>query len=134
MILVVADVSPLRYLVEIGYESLLPRLFAKACIPGTVLAELRHKRTPAALAGGPNSFPPGLRCDTSGVLLTRMNWRALTAANGRRLNLPGRSRWVSWLKPLDPVSFLSTRRRPSSRNELVRESKDRPGGPPHHVR
>jgi predicted nucleic acid-binding protein len=34
MILVVADTTPLRYLVEIGYEHLLPKLFTKVWIPG----------------------------------------------------------------------------------------------------
>lgn len=47
MILVVADTTPLRYLVEIGYEYLLARLFTKVWIPGTVADELRHERTPA---------------------------------------------------------------------------------------
>ena len=36
MILVVADTSPLRYLVETGYEFLLPRLFTKVWIPGSL--------------------------------------------------------------------------------------------------
>jgi predicted nucleic acid-binding protein len=49
MILVVADTGPLRYLVEIGYEYLLPRLFTRVCIPGTVAGELRRERTPAVV-------------------------------------------------------------------------------------
>lgn len=39
MIVVVADATPLHYLVVIGYESLLPALFAKVWIPATVAGE-----------------------------------------------------------------------------------------------
>jgi predicted nucleic acid-binding protein len=34
MILVVPDTTPLRYLVEIGYDHVLPQLFTRICIPG----------------------------------------------------------------------------------------------------
>ena len=57
MILVVADTSPLRYLVETGYESLLPRLFTTVWIPGTVTAELRHSRSPAVVREWALQFP-----------------------------------------------------------------------------
>jgi predicted nucleic acid-binding protein len=43
MIIVVADTAPLRYLVQIQYEHLLPRLYTRVWIPGVVLAELRHE-------------------------------------------------------------------------------------------
>jgi predicted nucleic acid-binding protein len=52
MILVVADTTPLRYLVEIGYEYLLPQLFAKVWIPGTVVTELRTNTNPACERSG----------------------------------------------------------------------------------
>lgn len=44
--LVVADTSPLRFLVEIRYEHVLPRLFEQVWIPGAVVRELQHERTP----------------------------------------------------------------------------------------
>jgi predicted nucleic acid-binding protein len=47
MTLVVADTTPLRYLVD--YEYLLPGLFTKVWIPGTVADELRQERTPVAV-------------------------------------------------------------------------------------
>ena len=47
MVLVVADTSPLRYLVEINLEHLLPKLYDTICIPGAVVAEMRHHKTPA---------------------------------------------------------------------------------------
>ena len=46
MTLVVADTTPLRYLVEIGCESLLPQLFTKVWLPGAVARELQGKGTP----------------------------------------------------------------------------------------
>lgn len=57
MILVVADTAPLRYLVEIGYEYLLPRLFTKIWIPGAVVEELRQARTPAIVRDWSSRFP-----------------------------------------------------------------------------
>jgi len=57
MTLVVADTTPLHYLVEIGYESLLPRLFTRVWIPGTVAAELRHERTPAVVRQWASQLP-----------------------------------------------------------------------------
>ena len=49
MIVVVADTTPLRYLVETGYEFLLRRLFTKIRIPGAVVSELRRDRTPVTV-------------------------------------------------------------------------------------
>jgi len=49
MTLVVGDTAPLRYLVEISHEDLLPQLFVKVWIPGAVSEELRHKQAPAVV-------------------------------------------------------------------------------------
>ncbi len=57
MILVVADTAPLPYLVQIGHEYLLPRLFTKVWIPGAVAQELRQKRTPAVVREWAEQFP-----------------------------------------------------------------------------
>ncbi len=46
MILVVADTSPLNYLVQIEAIGILPRLFDQVVIPETVLQELLHPATP----------------------------------------------------------------------------------------
>ena len=40
--LVVADTSPLNYLVLIGHQDVLPRLFGRVLIPGAVLHELQN--------------------------------------------------------------------------------------------
>ena len=45
--LVIADASPLHYLVLIGYVEILPALYGRIIVPERVFAELRHQRTPA---------------------------------------------------------------------------------------
>lgn len=49
MLLVIADTSPVRYLVQIGQIDLLPRLFGRIMLPAIVAAELRHPSAPAAV-------------------------------------------------------------------------------------
>jgi len=44
--LVVADTSPIDYLVLIQHEALLPALYAQVAIPPAVLADLQQSRTP----------------------------------------------------------------------------------------
>jgi predicted nucleic acid-binding protein len=43
---VVADTSPLHYLVLIQHEAILPALYEWVAIPPAVLADLQHSRTP----------------------------------------------------------------------------------------
>jgi predicted nucleic acid-binding protein len=47
--LVVADTSPLRYLLQIGEIELLPGIFEKVVIPSVVCEELRHPSAPAVV-------------------------------------------------------------------------------------
>jgi predicted nucleic acid-binding protein len=47
--LVVADTTPLRYLVVLGHADLLHRLFDQVPIPPAVAEEMQHPRAPAAL-------------------------------------------------------------------------------------
>ena len=57
MILVVADTSPLNYLVQIGCQEILPSLYERVLVPEAVIAELEHPLTPAVvrawLSAGP---------------------------------------------------------------------------------
>ena len=48
--IVVADTSPLNYLLEIGQESVLPVLYQRVLIPQAVLDELAHLDAPKAVA------------------------------------------------------------------------------------
>lgn len=54
MIVVVADTSPLNYLVQINYQGLLPLLYTRVLIPHAVLEELGHPGTPEARAQMPS--------------------------------------------------------------------------------
>ena len=60
MLLVVADTSPIRYLVEIGHIGLLPQLFQRIFIPSLVYDELRHPSAPAPVRAWANSPPAWL--------------------------------------------------------------------------
>src|ERR1700674_2822898 len=45
--IVIADTSPLHYLILIQVEDVLPRLFSRVLIPDEVYGELRHSGAPA---------------------------------------------------------------------------------------
>ncbi len=47
--IVVADTSPLNYLIQIGCESLLPALYKRVVVPSAVLSELSHASAPQAI-------------------------------------------------------------------------------------
>ena len=47
--IVVADTSPLNYLILIGEADLLHRFYSRVLIPQGVLSELRHPRTPSTV-------------------------------------------------------------------------------------
>ena len=55
---VVADSSPLRYLIVVGEQELLPELFGETWIPSAVLIELSASSTPAGVRTFLNN-PPG---------------------------------------------------------------------------
>ncbi len=57
MLVVVADTSPLRYLVEIGQIAVLPQLFEKIFVPSVVYDELSHPSAPLSVRAWANSRP-----------------------------------------------------------------------------
>src|SRR5262249_52816608 len=57
MLLVVADTSPLRYLVQIGEIEILSQLFEKIFIPGPVYEELSNPSTPASVRAWAKVLP-----------------------------------------------------------------------------
>jgi predicted nucleic acid-binding protein len=59
-ILVVADTSPLNYLIQIDCQELLTTLYQRVLIPGAVLGELMHVRTPAKVRAWLRSRPAWL--------------------------------------------------------------------------
>jgi predicted nucleic acid-binding protein len=58
--IVVADTSPINYLVLIGQIDLLARLYARILIPPAVLAELKHPVAPKAVRGWASDTPEWL--------------------------------------------------------------------------
>lgn len=55
--IVIADTSPLNYLILIGQAELLPRLFGEVLIPQIVLDELRGSGAPPQVLDWLNSVP-----------------------------------------------------------------------------
>ena len=49
MIVVVADTSPLNYLIQISCDHVLPALYDRVFVPSAVVEELRHPRAVAAV-------------------------------------------------------------------------------------
>jgi len=60
MLLVVADTSPIRYLVQIDHIELLAQLFGRVLIPTVVAQELRHPSAPPGVQSLINAPPPWL--------------------------------------------------------------------------
>jgi len=60
---VVADTTPLNYLILIGQVELLRELFGKVMIPEAVLAELRHPKAPSAVTNWLLRLPEWLRVE-----------------------------------------------------------------------
>jgi predicted nucleic acid-binding protein len=58
--IVVADSSPLNYLIQIQHDSLLPELYSRVFVPTAVIEELRHPRAPVAIASWLQSIPAWL--------------------------------------------------------------------------
>jgi predicted nucleic acid-binding protein len=55
--LVIADASPLRYLIVIGEEHLLPAMFQEVCAPSAVISELTAESTPERVRSVIDSGP-----------------------------------------------------------------------------
>jgi predicted nucleic acid-binding protein len=84
MPLVVADTSPLRYLVQIDEIDLLPQLFEKIFIPSVVRDELHHPSAPETVRNWIKSTPEWLEVviakvsdDSSLATLDRGEWSAI---------------------------------------------------------
>jgi len=60
--IVVADTSPLNYLIRSGYVWILPELFGKVAVPMAVLTEMQRSRAPSQVQAFSNSPPAWLEC------------------------------------------------------------------------
>ena len=66
MMVVVADTSPLNYLVQIEAVDLLPGLYGRIVIAREVLEELDHPRTPVVVSQWIQQRPPWLEIRSAG--------------------------------------------------------------------
>jgi predicted nucleic acid-binding protein len=64
---VVADASPLNYLVLINAEHVLPKLFGEVLVPAAVIQELTHVRTPTKVREWASAPPTWLRGEKTGT-------------------------------------------------------------------
>ena len=55
--IVVADTSPLNYLIQIACDSLLPQLYGRIVIPSGVMRELEHPSAPEAVRAWITNVP-----------------------------------------------------------------------------
>jgi len=62
--IVIADTTPVNYLVLIEAADLLPRLFGQVLIPPAVLAELKDPETPSQVRAWLANTPSWLRVQT----------------------------------------------------------------------
>lgn len=60
MIVVVADTSPLNYLIQINCDQVLPALYERVFVPSAVVEELGHPRAIAAVRGWLTRMPSWL--------------------------------------------------------------------------
>jgi predicted nucleic acid-binding protein len=56
---VVADTTPLNYLIQIGVMEILPRRFGALVVPHAALQEMRHVSAPAAVQQFAQQLPHG---------------------------------------------------------------------------
>jgi predicted nucleic acid-binding protein len=113
--IVVSDTTPLNYLVLIGVQEILPRLFGQVYIPPAVIEELKHSKAPESVRRWAESPPEWVvvrapqeldstlpskihRGETQALSLTKElqaewvlidDWDARQAAKARNLPLAG---------------------------------------------
>lgn len=68
--IVVADTSPLRYLVLIQHIDVLPALYGRVIVPPAVLAELAHEHTPDAVRAWLSAPPKWLHVEQAKQSMT----------------------------------------------------------------
>jgi len=113
---VVADTTPLNYLILIGQVELLRELFGKVMIPEAVLAELRHPKAPSAVTNWLLRLPEWLtvekveRLDQT-IQLGHGENEAISLAVERRISIvlmdERRGRSASETRGLLPVGTLN---------------------------
>jgi len=113
---VVADTTPLNYLILIGQVELLRELFGKVMIPEAVLAELRHPKAPSAVANWLLRLPAWLtvekvECLDQSIQLGHGENEAISLAVERHISIvlmdERRSRSAAETRGLLPIGTLN---------------------------
>lgn len=76
--IVISDTTPLRYLTEIGIESILESLFSRIIIPTAVFDELQRHKTPQPVRDWITNHPTWLtvrQASLSFYTPQKKNWR-----------------------------------------------------------
>ena len=87
--IVIADTSPINYLILIGEIDVLPALYDSVLIPPSVREELGRPRLRSDGGGLPGA-PPGLKCANPEALPIRVSPTS-TPANATRFSWPKNS-------------------------------------------
>ena len=90
--IVVADASPLRYLVLIEHSHILPVLYGRVLVPPTVIAELSKEQTPVVVQHWITRPPAGFRFKARPAISFQL-MSVSTPENARR------SRWRWSFRP-----------------------------------
>jgi len=73
MAVVVSDTTPLHYLILIGRDSVLEKLYGQVIVPPAVLQELRHPAAPPAVLDWAKSPPAWLMVQSPAVIPARFD-------------------------------------------------------------
>jgi len=76
-VIVVADTSPINYLIQIDSDHVLPALYGRVLVPSAVVGELRHPRSVAAVRAWLTRMPSWLEvrevAEAADARLTRLD-------------------------------------------------------------
>jgi predicted nucleic acid-binding protein len=88
--LVVADTSPINYLVPIAHIDLLARLYARIVIPPAALAELKHPLAPKPVRDWADNAPQWLEIlsPKSSLILSKLDVGELRRSRSQPRCLP----------------------------------------------
>src|SRR5207249_11391263 len=93
--LIVANNTPLRYLILLGYVDILPALYGRILIPQAVLQELQHPHTPVLVRSWMANVPSWLEV---GQAVGGADAAVLELDAGERYDMPlARARFAAWL-------------------------------------
>ena len=100
--IVIADTSPLNYLILIGEADVLQRLYGRVVIPAAVLRELQNPQAPAKVAEWIASLQHGLKLREvrSRQILVCASWGKASVKRSLWPCNTGKTRCCSWTKAM----------------------------------